>query len=253
MGSDVGAIGYPAIGTGFMDEWDQPLPYNIGTLVGTNGRIRWRCVSMEINVTIETSALQLSGDIVVAQLNSGLNPVTTSGILPTQQGQLKLVSKWKRYPMSNSQSIRLTMKPTPQDLEYWEVGTANATGSFSRMPGSFIFINAGSADATYSIDVVANWEIAGASLSSITKRHIPSPNEEHTVKMAATAAPSSDESYSDLGGKIYNGIAGVGKYVKTASNVLKQAYNAYHEAQPFGHDWHHEVYLPHVSDGPRLT
>lgn len=239
--------GYPSDGGGRLKRWDRNLPY--GPVLGVAGSnrdcIRWRLASAEITITVETSNLNAAGDIIVARLHQSLAPVSPGGALPTSQAELKPISSWKRYPMAGKRQVTINFVPTPDDLLYWFDSNGNPTARLDRMVGTFVFINAGSADATYSIDYWANWELAGPALSAITTLQVPSTQDMHTVKMATQVAHGEGigARVSKIANDIYEAMPSMQGVVHTAKHI-KDAYDTYRQMSPMGQE--HELFIPHV-------
>jgi hypothetical protein len=205
---------------------------------------------MEAVITIENPMLTAGGDIVLAPSNRTLGPSSIgSNLLPSTQAMLKPISRWERYPIGDKQKYRVVWIPTPADFMYLHHAYGETTYLTQGQAPVNIFINAGSNAITYSMDVVANWELAGSSLATIATRHITTSSSAQTAQTTTEAIreePSLLGKARNLASSLLSGVTpdSLMNAGMTGAKMLKTMHDVYQSGAPRMPDPVHRVLFP---------
>ncbi len=173
----------------------QQLPY---ASVSGEADVRWRLVSMEINVHNVTVELNRGGSIV------SCNPVHAidSNTYTTQNA----FSVYDSFEQHGPNSARVVWRPAAKDLGYWHYNAAVTTKDH-QATGVYVWLNADAAQAqTYEYEVVCNWELAGNLLravvtpSTASRQLTPIAQDAidaigHMPRVTTSSPPTSSPSY----------------------------------------------------------
>jgi hypothetical protein len=144
---------------------------------------RYRLVSLGLVITNTTPELNVSGSIVTVQPDNG----PMGGLAATgSQSVFETYPSFKRHPPNKQ--VKISWIPRGEDLAWTHISTVATSAVLATKAAFFVFLNSGTAGQTYQIDWVANYEVAGNNIRSISDDAVNFPKARETVEPAITAA-----------------------------------------------------------------
>lgn len=168
--------------------YDETLPYRSSEGDGVHSR--WQLVSAEYICVNETPVLAKGGSIVSSVPNQNLNG---GFALTGSQGHFNL------FPDTNNwgcERARVCFKPQKTDQALWHCNGNDATNN-RRLAGAYFFLNGCANVQTYRFLCVYNWELAGVTLSTVSKTKIMTPKAEDIVSPVTSIAVNTRGALSD--------------------------------------------------------
>jgi len=157
--------------------WDNPLPLVSGTSDGNH--TRWRLVSMGVRFVNTTPAANRAGEIIT--VNPDINFLFANG---ADQGVL---TRFATYQMHESgKPVQVAWIPRAADLGYSHTGSSqsNDLNGWGMM---LVHHNGTAVVQSWTMEIIANWEIAGYNVKALSG-YAPTSPTAHAAVLHATGA-----------------------------------------------------------------